>query len=190
MNCYEAVETVLSGLKEDDICLFTTGFISRIGFSVREKKTNFYMLGSMGLVSSVGLGIAINTGKRVFIFDGDGSVLMDMGSMAMIGARKPENLFHIVLDNEAYESTGCQPTLSSKVSLNKLALDCGYAYSANVSSRSQLKRTMDAVFDKKGPVFVLVKACDRINKVPGRVDIAPVNLTRRIKSSIKNNSGL
>ena len=110
MNRSQALKIILPNLEESDLCIFTTGFISRRAFAIKDRKANFYMIGSMGLVSSLGLGIALNTNKKVIIFDGDGSLLMDMGTMAMIANYKPENLFHIALDNEVYNSTGGQPT--------------------------------------------------------------------------------
>ena len=91
------------------------GFISRDLFEINDKNSNFYMIGSMGLASSIGLGLALkNPKKRFFIFDGDGNVLMNLGSLATIGSAEPKNLVHIVFDNSSHESTGGQPTISKK----------------------------------------------------------------------------
>jgi len=76
------------------------GFISRDLFEVCDRNSNFYMIGSMGLSSSIGLGLALkNPKKRFFIFDGDGNILMNLGSLVTIGALKPKNLIHVVFDN-------------------------------------------------------------------------------------------
>jgi len=70
----------------------------------------------MGLASSIGLGVALkNSKKRIFVFDGDGNILMNLGSLTTISSQKPKNLVHIVFDNCAHESTGGQPTISKKI---------------------------------------------------------------------------
>ena len=84
MNSSDAINIILDNLKDGDIAVSTTGFISRRIFALKDRDANFYMIGSMGLVSAVGLGIALNSRKRVVVLDGDGSALMDMGTMAMI----------------------------------------------------------------------------------------------------------
>ena len=121
MKRREAIKIILQSLNEKDAALFTTGMISREAFDIRDRKSNFYMLGSMGLVSSVGLGLAQNMRRKVFVFDGDGSTLMDMGAMAVVGAQRPSNLVHIVLDNESYQSTGAQRTMSSSGTAHTIA---------------------------------------------------------------------
>ena len=76
----------------------------------------------MGLASSIGLGIALkNPKKRIYVFDGDGNILMNLGSLATISKIKPKNLIHIVLDNNSHESTGGQPTDTNKNSLDLVA---------------------------------------------------------------------
>ena len=91
MNRKEAMKLICQHL-EDDIIISANGFISRDLFSSLEKASNFYMIGSMGLASSIGLGIALKKPeKRVFIFDGDGNILMNLGSLVTIGSLKPKN---------------------------------------------------------------------------------------------------
>ncbi len=87
------------------------GFPSRELFSVKDRPENFYMLGSMGLASSIGLGLALALPERkVMVLDGDGSVLMNMGTLATIAHHAPENYLLVILDNCCYGSTGSQPT--------------------------------------------------------------------------------
>ena len=103
------------------------GFMSRDLFELNDKESNFYMIGSMGLASSIGLGIALkNPKKQIFVFDGDGSILMNLGSLVTIGSLKPKNLIHIIFDNNSHESTGGQPTNASKVNLGKIAKELDY----------------------------------------------------------------
>ena len=94
------------------------------------------MIGSMGLASSIGLGVAINRPEqKTIIIDGDGNVLMSMGTLAMIAAAAPKNLLHIVIDNEAYESTGSQRSLSKSISLEKVALSAGYLQTKKITNK-------------------------------------------------------
>ena len=122
----DAVKTVCNYVK-DDIIVSANGFISRDVYSSLEKNTNFYMIGSMGLASSIGLGIALKKPKkRIFVFDGDGNILMNLGSLVTIGSLQPKNLIHIIFDNKIHESTGGQPTQSNKINISKIAKNTNY----------------------------------------------------------------
>ena len=117
----EAMQIILDEIKNEPI-VSANGYISRDLFELREKNTNFYMIGSMGLASSIGLGVAMkNPKKRIFVFDGDGNILMNLGSLVTIGSIKPRNLIHIIFDNSSHESTGGQPTNSKLVEIKKIA---------------------------------------------------------------------
>ena len=117
----DAIEIVCQHVK-NDIIISANGFISRDLFSSLEKNTNFYMIGSMGLSSSIGLGIALKKPKkRIFVFDGDGNILMNLGSIVTIGSLRPKNLVHIIFDNSIHESTGGQPTHSKEINISKIA---------------------------------------------------------------------
>lgn len=185
MKRNEAIAIILDYLNEEDIALFSTGMISREAFSIKDRPTNFYMLGSMGLVSALGLGIGLNTLRRVFILDGDGSVLMDMGTMTIIGTQKPNNLVHIVLDNESYQSTGGQPTPSKIVRLDKIAIDSGYLYSRKVNTPEGLKSALKDSANKKGPSFILVKVLDEIQDSAKRVSLAPLQIKQRFEQVLR-----
>lgn len=187
MKVSAAIKTIASGLDKKDIALFTTGMISRYAFAQKDRPANFYMLGSMGLLSSIGLGIALNSTRKVFVFDGDGSLLMDMGIMAMVGYHRPAGLCHIVLDNESYYSTGGQATISCRINLASVARAVGYRQVIEVETISLLKEKMRGIFRKaKGPVFILVKAGDRRDGVPKRVSVRPSRLAQRLKNELKD----
>ena len=114
-----AISTVVKKIGNHPI-ISANGFISRDLFEVCDKSSNFYMIGSMGLASSIGLGVALkNPRKSVFIFDGDGNILMNLGSLTTIASQKPKNLIHVVFDNSVHESTGGQPTNSNLLILKK-----------------------------------------------------------------------
>jgi thiamine pyrophosphate-dependent acetolactate synthase large subunit-like protein len=125
MKLAEALGVVIP-LLQDELVVHANGFISRESFNLEDRLGNFYMIGSMGLASSIGLGVAMNRPeRRVVVFDGDGNVLMNMGSLALIGATQPQNFVHIVFDNEAYGSTGNQRSISAQVALEDIARSSG-----------------------------------------------------------------
>ena len=184
MKEIEAIQALLTGLKDSDIALFTTGMVSREAQSIKDRPQNFYMIGSMGLASSVGLGIALNTNKKVIVFDGDGSVLMDMGTMALIASEKPKNLIHLVIDNESYKSTGCQPTISRKICLDKIAKAAGYKTVKRITNLKTLKKSVSSILKAAGPAFILLKVKGEETEPP-RVKASPEELKNRIMKSLR-----
>ncbi|HEX5797261.1 MAG TPA: phosphonopyruvate decarboxylase [Candidatus Saccharimonadales bacterium] len=137
----------------------TTGKTSREVFELREKngqshQQDFLTVGSMGCAAGIGLGIARQTSKRVFVIDGDGAVLMKMGTLATIGHYNPENLIHIVIDNGAYESTGSQPTVAKNLKWRKLFNGFGYKTVLIIRTQDALKSLeLEKI---KGPAAVVV----------------------------------
>lgn len=128
----------------DDPIVSTTGKASRELFETRvannqSHKYDFLTVGSMGHSSSIALGIAINKpNKRIWCVDGDGAVLMHMGAMALMGANKPKNLIHIIINNSAHETVGGMPTVAGKIDLVSIARACGYPNAVCVSNFSDL----------------------------------------------------
>ncbi|MGC9514157.1 sulfopyruvate decarboxylase subunit beta [Methanocrinis sp.] len=116
MKRIEAISIIAREAEAQDALLVgNIGFPSRELCAVGDRPENFYMLGSMGLASSIGLGLALaRPDKRVIAIDGDGAVLMNLGSLATIADRAPENYLLVILDNGCYGSTGSQPTCTSR----------------------------------------------------------------------------
>ncbi len=112
MKRIEAIALAAEAAQAEGALLISNiGYPSRELFSVRDRPENFYMLGSMGLASSIGLGLALaRPERRVISLDGDGSVLMNLGTLATIAHHAPENYLLVILDNCCYGSTGSQPT--------------------------------------------------------------------------------
>lgn len=134
----------------------TTGLISREVFSEYDSPRNIYVPGSMGLASSIGLSIALcNQNKRVIVIDGDASLLMNFGSLVTIGANRPRNLLHIVLDNESYGSCSEEKSLSSFANFAKIARDVGYEFIKTVKSKKTLEKAI--LTSIEGPGFILAK---------------------------------
>jgi len=96
--------------EQDGLIVANIGFPARELFSVHDRPGNFYMLGSMGMASSIGLGLALSQPSPVYVIDGDGALLMNLGSLATIAREAPPNLCLIIVDNGVYGSTGNQPT--------------------------------------------------------------------------------
>ncbi len=178
----EAVEIVAKSAGKNPI-VSANGFMSRDLFEVNDKKSNFYMIGSMGLASSIGLGIALkNPKKRVFIFDGDGNILMNLGSLITIGSLKPKNLIHIVFDNNSHESTGGQPTNSSKVNLEKIAKNTNYKIFV-IKSKTKLMSVLDQIKKIRGPIFILIKISTSKERSK-RVSWKPKDIRDRVMNSL------
>ena len=122
-----AIQTVASSLEPDSVIVSTTGMISRELFEYRESvnqghERDFLTVGSMGHASQIALGIALRQADRkVYCFDGDGAVLMHMGSLAVIGSLHPANYVHVVFNNGAHDSVGGQPTVGLQVILALVA---------------------------------------------------------------------
>jgi sulfopyruvate decarboxylase subunit beta len=178
----EAVKIIADNVGKNPI-VSANGFMSRDLFEVSDKESNFYMIGSMGLASSIGLGIAIkNPKKRIFVFDGDGNILMNLGSLVTIGSIKPKNLVHIVFDNNSHESTGGQPTNSSKVNLEQLATKTGYKI-FKIKSKNNLICKLKEIKKYQGPVFLLVKISTSKERSK-RVSWTPKTIRDRVIKSL------
>jgi len=131
------------------------GYPSRELFAVGDRPTNFYMLGSMGLASSIGLGLALALPKRrVIAIDGDGSVLMNLGTLATLADQDPDNYLLIILDNGCYGSTGSQPTCTSRrADLAKLAQGAGVSEVRVATAVDEIRKGMG----NKGVLVVKVE---------------------------------
>lgn len=162
MTREQAVEhiAVVAG---EDIIVSTTGKASRELFEIRESagqphKYDFLTVGSMGHSSSIALGVALNKrNSKVWCIDGDGAVLMHMGSMAVIGANSPKNLVHIVINNGAHETVGGMPTVASKIDMVSIALACGYKRAVCVDNFDGLDKQLKIAKSEEGLSFIEVR---------------------------------
>ena len=143
MTREEIIRHIVAISGEDPI-ISTTGKASRELFEIREAngqghQYDFLTVGSMGHSSSIALGVALNQPERkIWCIDGDGAALMHMGAMAVIGANKPSNLVHIIINNEAHETVGGMPTVASKLDIVGIAKACGYPVAVTVDSFEKL----------------------------------------------------
>ena len=184
MKGTEAFEEIIPLLTNEPV-IHANGFICRESFKIKDREGNFYMIGSMGLASSIGLGVAISRPEqKTIIIDGDGNVLMSLGTLAMIAAAAPKNLLHIVIDNEVYESTGSQGSLSNSIALEKVAQSAGYLQTKKVTNKDQIKGAFQELLDKDGPSFLLIKVEPSFDKSTGRVHHTPEEITSRFMKSL------
>jgi sulfopyruvate decarboxylase beta subunit len=185
MRRYEAIEAIAGALTGRELVISANGMTSRELFSIRESASNFYMLGSMGLGSSIGFGLARSLpDRKVVIIDGDGNVLMNLGSLATIGHFAPNNLIHIVLDNEMHASTGGQPTVSNTLKLEEVARAAGFQRVRKVASMEDLRLTLREAITAGGLSFILVKIEKGEVDVP-RVSYEPAFIKSRFMEAIK-----
>lgn len=176
----EAISVISNSVDENDLIVSTTGFISRQLYFTNDRSGNFYILGSMGCASSVALGLSMyKKDRKIFIIDGDGAALMRMESFVTIGHYSPPNLIHIILDNNIYESTGCQPTLSNSVNFSQIATACNYKIITSVTKLSDLECEIKKCNKKDGPYLIHVKVKPNINKNIGRPKHTPIELKER-----------
>lgn len=176
----EAIKTVIDHLTSDDVIVSTTGKASRELFEYREEKkqghsNDFLTVGSMGHSSTIALSIALNkTDKKVFCFDGDGAVLMHMGSLAMVGSKSPENYYHILFNNEAHETVGGLPTIMGDVDIASVALSCGYENVYKAHDKDDLEGVLFEFLEQKGPVLLIVDVSIGSRANLGRPTTTPI----------------
>jgi sulfopyruvate decarboxylase subunit beta len=162
----------------DALIICNIGFPSRELYAVRDRPENFYMLGSMGLASSIGLGLALaQPDKRVIVLEGDGAVLMNLGTLATIANFAPENYLLVILDNCCYGSTGSQPTCTHfGTDLAEMAKAAGVK---DVRAAADLDSLRQAL---KGKGVIVVKVEPGNADVP-IIDLSPGDILQRFRRS-------
>ncbi len=147
----------------EDPVISTTGKASRELFETREAngqshKYDFLTVGSMGHSSSIALGVAINKpDQKIWCVDGDGAVLMHMGAMAVMGANKPQNVVHVVINNAAHETVGGMPTVAGQIDLVMIAKACGYPNAVCVDNFEDLDKELQAAKERNELSLIEVK---------------------------------
>ena len=155
------IERILAHFAEAAI-VSTTGKISRELYELRERcgqthERDFLTVGSMGHAGSLALGVSLaRPGLRVLCLDGDGAALMHMGALAISGVRAGRRFFHIVLNNEAHESVGGQPTVAGRIDLSRVAAACSYRVLPPVREAARLDDSLQTLAASPGPAFLEV----------------------------------
>ena len=176
----EALGVVLKELADEPV-IHANGYMCRESFAIGDRPQNFYMIGSMGLASAIGLGLAlVRPERRSVVFDGDGNLLMSLGTLAMVGSLGPRNLVHIVFDNEVYGSTGGQPSPSRETRLDRMARGAGYRTVAAVTTTDEVARALRSADIAGGPHFILVKVTAGESPAP-RIPHTPHTIRDRFR---------
>lgn len=186
MTLTDALAVLAPLVPEGTVSIHANGYIGRAGCAARDRDESFYMIGSMGLASSIGLGVALaQPRRRVLVLDGDGNVLMNLGALATIAAAAPPNLLHVCFDNGAHASTGGQPTVSDRVPLDELARAAGYRSVSRVESREALVAQAPAFLAGEGPAFLLVRvALGPAGPPAPRIPHTPEQMTVRFRRAL------
>jgi thiamine pyrophosphate-dependent acetolactate synthase large subunit-like protein len=159
MNRLDATRHVVAAIGQDDPVIASLGHPAYDLYAAADRPANFYTWGSMGLASSIGLGLAIACPeRRVFVLDGDGSLLMNLGSLATIGWTRPPNLVLIVWDNALYGTTGGQPTATAHgADLEAAARAMGATMTATVEDADALRAIVARARVEPGPWVIVAK---------------------------------
>lgn len=179
---YEALTAIHSLKDRQTVLLATTGKTGREFYEIEDADNHLYMVGSMGCISSLGLGLALTQKNRnIVVIDGDGSLLMRMGNLATNGYYHPDNMIHILLDNNAHESTGGQSTVSHNIDFVEIAASCGYTQSVYVHDLKELKASIKEWKKKKGLTFLYLKISKAAKPNLGRPKIKPYEVKERLQ---------
>ena len=162
----------------DDFIVCTTGKASRELFEIREARGeghghDFLTVGSMGHSSSIALGLALHSQRRIWCIDGDGAALMHMGAMAVIGAQRPRNLTHVLINNGAHETVGGMPTVAGSIDLPDIARACGYSAVYSAKDAAELATALQSASSTAGPVFLEAKSSIGARADLGRPTTSP-----------------
>ncbi len=186
----EAIKHIINNC-DNDFIVSTTGKASRELFEIREQNKqghnyDFLTVRSMGHCSSIALGVALNIpNKKIWCIDGDGSILMHMGSLAVIGKIKPNNLIHIVLNNFSHETVGGMPTVSDGINLIEIAKACGYEHTVSVDNCEDLDKELNNIKNINVLSFIEIKCLIGSRKDLGRPTLLPTDNKKQFMQMLK-----
>ncbi|WP_327703221.1 phosphonopyruvate decarboxylase [Streptomyces decoyicus] len=182
----EAIAEVMRAVDARTPVIATTGKTARELERDWDRPENLYVVGSMGCASSVALGVALHApARQVVVLDGDGAALMRMEALATIGRAGPAGLVHVLLDNEAYDSTGTQPTGSAATDFAAVAAACGYRSTADVDDAAGLRAALaEARPGAPGPRLIRVRIAPGSDPRLGRPALSPPDSAARFQEAI------
>lgn len=189
MQRYDAIKKIVETV-DDEFIVSNIGFPSRELFGIKDRKQTFYMSGSMGMATPIGLGVALaleenDDDRKVIVIDGDGSLLMNFGELVTVFSQDPSNLIIALIDNEAYGSTGSQKTYASNINLSSIAESIGFNEVYYIDARNSTDDIdMTNYIDKKGQVFIHIKVEPGNSKAP-IIDLTPSQIKNRFMDEIK-----
>jgi phosphonopyruvate decarboxylase len=179
----EAIAVAIKELSAEPV-IHANGYICRESCAIDDRPQNFYMIGSMGMASAIGLGLALaRPAVACMVFDGDGNLLMSLGTLAMVGSLGPRNFVHLVFDNEVYGSTGGQRSLSRDVRLDRLARGAGYRTATAVTTADEIAAAVRRARTAEGPHFILAKVTSVETPSP-RIPHGPEAIRDRFRRAV------
>lgn len=177
----ETLSIITNSVEKDTAILATTGKTGRELFEVADNSGHLYMVGSMGCISSLALGLALSQSKRkVVAIDGDGSLIMRMGSMPTNAYYQPSNLLHILLDNNTHDSTGGQATVSHNIDFVDQASAVGYTHTKQLHNLQELEQALEEWYSSSGLTFLHLKTAKGSTRNLGRPTIKPHEVKARL----------
>jgi phosphonopyruvate decarboxylase len=186
---FAAIAAAVKQLGSEPV-VHANGYPARESHAIADRPQNFYMIGSMGLASAIGLGVALarpasspSAAPSTVVFDGDGNLLMNLGILPMVGARAPSRFIHCVFDNEVYGSTGNQASPAPGVRLDAIAAAAGYRSVAAVTTEDQVAAALVTALATQGPHFILVKVTPEQADVP-RIAHTPARIRDRFRATL------
>jgi thiamine pyrophosphate-dependent acetolactate synthase large subunit-like protein len=182
---FAAISAAVKQLGSEPV-VHANGYPSRESHAIADRSSNFYMIGSMGLASAIGLGVVLSRSDAApctVVFDGDGNLLMNLGVLSMVGARGPRRFVHVVFDNEVYGSTGNQGSPAPGVRLDHVAAAAGYRTVRAATSEDEVAAAMVAALATDGPHFILAKVTPEQADVP-RIAHTPAQIRDRFRASL------
>jgi phosphonopyruvate decarboxylase len=158
MTREDVIKQLCDRLGGDYPLIASTGLMSRELFGYNDYNSHFYMVGSMGLASAIGLGLVLNlpAGRKVFVLDGDASILMGLNNITNIALHQPADLVHIVMDNNAYASCSEEKTASHQIKIDRLADAAGYKRTNCASDAAGLAEAINISLTTDGPILILI----------------------------------
>jgi len=192
MTRTEAIQLVREEISDEDAVVASTGKIGRELFTIGDRENQLYVVGSMGCASGLGFGIQyLKPKQRVIVLDGDGAALMKMGTLATIGHYQPSKFIHIILDNEAHDSTGGQYTVSSSVDFCTVAAACGYQQCYRADKKPDVISAVNSSKSLPGPSLIHVKVAPGSDPQLGRPTVQPVQVKERFMRFLQTgNAGI
>ncbi len=167
----------------DQLVVCNIGLPSQELFQLDDQPSNFYMLGTMGLCSSIGLGLALAQSEKVIAIDGDGSVLTNLATLATIANNARDNFVLLIIDNGSYGSTGDQPTYAGrKTSLAAVARACGCAHVVECAAE-ETAAALQAALDAD-QMTIIISKCESGNIPVPVIEMNPITIRERFMTEI------
>src|SRR5215468_1502880 len=183
------IELILDALAGDEAIIATTGKTGRELFTIVDRANHLYVVGGMGTASAIGFGVAHALPRQpVVVIDGDGAALMKLGGLATIGLYQPSNLLHIILDNEAHDSTGGQQTASGVVRFTAIAAAANYRLAFAADRSEEIREAVRLLRHRRGPSLLHVKIKPGSPEKLGRPSVKPHEVKERFSQFLSSNA--